>query len=407
MKASRHNGRYGKHGTYDVKHNDRNFNISNSDHIDEKRIKSNIYWDRYQGTSSEMRRKDRQFTFSEVEKMFYEERYGDYLEAQNERHRNNRQYNRIRSIDDILKNNKTCPEESIIQLGNIDEHVKFAELVNVALEFFNEFDKKYGSHIHILDWAIHMDEGTPHIHERHVFDAKNRYGEICPQQDKALEELGFELPNPNKPKGKYNNRKMTFDAECRKMFLRICHEKGLNIESEAVYGGASYLEKQDYIIEKQRKKIEEQKIKLDDLEMKIDDVEELLSDMATTAYDKACDVITNEIKDNTIKENIKLIEDYREECISPKHTGTAKDKKLAEYVLNRVIEKLRKNIGKVTKRMVNALSTPEVRQKKEEEIIEHTRISFKDKLAVMTEKANEYNSHNKEVEKKRSRDLLT
>ena len=40
------------------------------------------------------------------------------------------------------------------------------------------------------------DEGTPHIHERHVFDCKNRYGELCPQQEKALEELGFELPDP-------------------------------------------------------------------------------------------------------------------------------------------------------------------------------------------------------------------
>ena len=33
--------------------------------------------------------------------------------------------------------------------------------------------------------------------ERHVFDALNQYGELCPQQDKALEELGFELPKPN------------------------------------------------------------------------------------------------------------------------------------------------------------------------------------------------------------------
>ena len=34
MKATRHNGRSGKHGTYDVKHNDRRFDVENSEHID-------------------------------------------------------------------------------------------------------------------------------------------------------------------------------------------------------------------------------------------------------------------------------------------------------------------------------------------------------------------------------------
>lgn len=33
MKATRHNGRTGKFGVYNVKHNDRNFDVSNSEHI--------------------------------------------------------------------------------------------------------------------------------------------------------------------------------------------------------------------------------------------------------------------------------------------------------------------------------------------------------------------------------------
>ena len=37
MKESRHNGRAGKNGVYNPKHNDRNFDISNSDHIDDDR----------------------------------------------------------------------------------------------------------------------------------------------------------------------------------------------------------------------------------------------------------------------------------------------------------------------------------------------------------------------------------
>ena len=63
----------------------------------------------------------------------------------------------------------------------------------------------------------------------------NQYGELCPQQDKALEELGFELPKPNEKKGKYNNRKMVFDEECRKLFISICQNHGLTIDVEPVW----------------------------------------------------------------------------------------------------------------------------------------------------------------------------
>ena len=43
MKASRHNGRSGKHVVYDVKHNDRDFDVEHSEHIDSERTKQNVY----------------------------------------------------------------------------------------------------------------------------------------------------------------------------------------------------------------------------------------------------------------------------------------------------------------------------------------------------------------------------
>lgn len=49
MKLTRHNGRAGKNGAYNPKHNDRSFNINNSEHIDEERAKGNIYWDCFNG----------------------------------------------------------------------------------------------------------------------------------------------------------------------------------------------------------------------------------------------------------------------------------------------------------------------------------------------------------------------
>ena len=65
------------------------------------------------------------------------------------------------------------------------------------------------------------------IHERHVFDCENKYGEVAPQQEKALEALGFDLPDPDKPLSRRNNRKITFDAACRKMLFEIAKRHGL------------------------------------------------------------------------------------------------------------------------------------------------------------------------------------
>ena len=228
MKATRHNGRSGKHGTYDAKHNDRRFDVENSEHIDAERTKFNVYWDCYQGYSLPNDENERaKFTFTEVEKTYYVEKYSDHVDGQNERNRKARHYDRVKTIDGILENNKTCPEETLLQLGNIDGTVSADVLAQISAEYFEEFNKRYGSHVHILDWALHLDEATPHIHERHVFDVVNQYGELCPQQDKALEELEFELPKPNEKKGKYNNRKMVFDDENSK--ASTCVEKALEI----------------------------------------------------------------------------------------------------------------------------------------------------------------------------------
>ncbi|WP_181978165.1 hypothetical protein [Solobacterium moorei] len=131
-------------------------------------------------------------------------------------------------------------------------------LGQIAAEFFEEFDRHFGEHIHILDWALHLDEATPHIHERHAFDCENRYGEIQPQQEKVLEALGFDLPHPDQNKGKLNNREMTFDAACRAMLFDICKRHGLHLDQEPEYGGRAYLEKQDYILMKQKEQMAEQ-----------------------------------------------------------------------------------------------------------------------------------------------------
>lgn len=393
MRASRHNGRSGKHGVYDVKHNDRNFDVANSEHIDAERTKLNVYWDCYQGYCLNGDTSERKMTFTEIEKAYYFEHYGDHVDAQNERNEKAGHAERNRTTDDVLKNNKTCPEESILQLGNIDCSVTPDVLAKVVAEFFEEFEKRYGSHVHILDWALHLDEATPHVHVRQVYDALNKYGELCPQQEKALEELGFELPDPTKKRSRFNNRKMCFDAECRKLFLDIGQKNGVELEYKPEYGGASYLEKQDYIIENQQKRIAKMQAALDDITLKVLDMENMVEQIADDAYEKACEVVADTVAEHTRAEDIAELRSYKKWLTSDERK-TPKDKRdFVGKCLDNLEARFRKMAQAVAKKVLGALQSPQIKEQKKEEIKERARVSVRERLA----------EHQKQVEMEKQR----
>ena len=384
MKLTRHNGRSGKHGTYNPRHNDRRFDVENSEHIDADRARQNIYWDCYRGfTTHEFRENPEQpdFSFEEIERMFYYEHYGGHVEAQNARNEKTRHTERNRTVEDLLKNNKTCPEETLYQIGTMEQSVPPEVLFQIVTEFQEEFDRRFGSHVHIIDWALHLDEATPHIHERHVFDCENRYGELCPQQEKALEELGVPLPKPDKPKGRNNNRKQTFDAICRTLLFDICRRHGLHLDQEPSYGGRDYLEKQDYILMKQKEQLAAQEQKLEELTLKIEDVETLLDDVSDVAYDKAVEVVTDKVREQTQLEDLKVIEDYRKNVTSPKAKNSPEVVRLANTILGRVRERLLQSAGKILKTVQTALMQPEAKQAGKEQIKKKAKESIMDKLA--------------------------
>lgn len=433
MQLTRHNGRAGKNGAYNPKHNDRRFDVANSEHIDTERTERNIYWDCYTGFSSARTRergRENDYSFERIEQLYYFEHYADHIQAQNERNEKTRHTERNRTVQDLLENNKTCPEESIYQIGTIEESVPGELLAEIAAEFFAEMEGKYGSHVHMLDWALHLDEGTPHIHEWHVFDCKNRYGELCPQQEKALEELGVPLPDPDRKKGRNNNRKQTFDGECRKMLFRICGRHNLHLQAEPSYGGRGYLEKQDFIIEKQKEMlsaqgealtkntaaIAEQEKKLDkaakavsekekELEkqeeligekkqelsekqaalatvtMKIADIESLVEEVADTAYEKACEAVADTVRAETQKEDLKAIEDYKKWLAEPERKAPQEKRDFALKCINQIQGQIKNAAQKVLRKVQSALQKPEVSRVHKEQIKEKARESIKDRLA--------------------------
>ena len=378
LKLTRHNGRAGAHGTYNPKHNDRSFNLANSEHIDPERAKGNIYWDCFHGFRSALDPQDPDdlaATFSDVERQFYETYYTAFVESQNERNTKIRHTERNRSIPDLLSSRKTCPEETIYQLGTLDEHASAEDLMNIVTEFIEEFKAKFGNHVHVLDWALHLDESTPHIHERHVFDCENKYGEIAPQQEKALEALGFNLPDPANPLSRRNNRKITFDAACREMLFEIAKRHGLELEEEAEYGSRKYLEKQDFILAKQKEQLSAQQNRLDELTLKVSDMETLLEDVSAAAYDKAVEVVTDVVRTETRKEDMRMIEDTKKWVLSPERKAPKVTREYTAKHLDSVLDKFLKTMQTTAARLQKKLLKPEVRQKGKEQVKEKARDS--------------------------------
>ena len=378
LKLARHNGRAGTHGTYNPKHNDRSFNLANSEHIDPERVKGNIYWDCFHGFRSALDPQDPDdlaATFSEVERQFYENHYTDFVEGQNGRNAKIRHTERNRSIPDLLSSRKTCPEETIYQLGTLDEHASAEDLLNIVTEFIDEFKSKFGDHVHVLDWALHLDESTPHIHERHVFDCENKYGEVAPQQEKALETLGFKLPDLDKPLSRRNNRKITFDAACRKMLFEIAKRHGLKLEEEAEYGNRKYLEKQDFILAKQKEQLAAQQSMLNELTLKVSDMETLLEDVSAAAYDKAVEVVTDMVRTETRKEDMRMIDDTKKWVLSSERKAPKATREYTVKHLDGVLNKFLKTMQTTAARLQEKLLKPEVRQKGKEQVKEKARNS--------------------------------
>lgn len=387
-RLTRHNGRAGKDGVYKATHNDRTFNTEHADHIDSERLQRNIYWDCFRGATYPAQQ-DGEVSFEDVERAFYLKRYSDYLDGQHERNAKRRHTERDRSVDDLLRDKRFCPEETIYQIGTMEDSVSPDVLMEIVGEFMVEMERRFGEHVHVIDWALHLDEATPHIHERHVFDYVNRYGEVEPKQEKALEALGFELPDPEKKQGRTNNRKMVFDAACRVMLFDICKNHGLTLEEEPDPGnrGRSYLEKNDFIIQKQKKVIEEQAAaieeksqELESVSLRLEDAEALINEVTEIAYDKAVELVTDAVRAETQLRDEKTIVDYKDWCLSPERSYNQTQKNLIAKVLGKAQELIHKSAQKVLDRVRAVLKKPEVRTAATAEIREQARESILEKL---------------------------
>lgn len=104
----------------------------------------------------------------------YEELFGESLAAQNDRYTKSGHAERCKTIDEYRRSARTCPEETILQLGNRSGTVSPETVEQFLSLYLFHMRAKFGDKVRFLDVAIHNDESVPHAHIRRVWCATGK-----------------------------------------------------------------------------------------------------------------------------------------------------------------------------------------------------------------------------------------
>jgi hypothetical protein len=260
MRITTNNGRHTRGRAYSPRHNDRQFNLGKSTHIDPTRTANNWNWQWLENHG-------KQCSFEGAEREFYARYISDHLRAVNTRYQAQRHSERVKTIDEYRRAPQSCPEETIVCIGNREHHPNPSELLAAYLELQHWQQQTYPQ-LQVLDYAMHLDEqGAPHIHERHVWTYTDADGHLAIGQARALKQMGIERPHPEQPRSRYNNEKMTYTQAVRKRFVEICRQRGLEIETQPRERNQSGLTLIEYQTRQEEKRLQELQREADSLEI--------------------------------------------------------------------------------------------------------------------------------------------
>ncbi len=271
------------------RHNDRDFDLDLAPHIDKSKCSGNVEIS-WRGKASK--------GFEEDELHYYRKYFQKALDQTNKNYIRQGHSERCRDMKDWLVSKRTRPEESIFQYGDKDEHPDKELLMKCYVEFLKYqegWNKEHGRPFQILNFALHDDEATPHIHQRRVWKYTEK-GILKIGQEKALALAGVELPYPDRPEGRYNNRKVAFDKMMREKWLEIGIEHGLKLEKEPIPDGRHHQGKEEYIRNKNKKIVSDIKRLVEIHNNLIDENEELRNNNAFIAKQVLQTVIEEELE---------------------------------------------------------------------------------------------------------------
>lgn len=233
MKATVRNGRTNSAGrVFNPNHNTRTETRNLEAHIDHNRTALNVNFKFFANGNVE---KCDSFDAKEFELSQYEIYFGDGQKAKNERYTKDGHPERCKTIKEVYEHPKTCPMETIFQLGNrqteMSPEARKQIMVASTFELIEKLRQKYGENFRLLDISLHNDEsaGSEHIHARYVLSSRDKHGFTIVNQSQAFKQMGIDRPDTSKKEGKYNNPLMTFSEMLRSTFYDLCEKNG-NIE---------------------------------------------------------------------------------------------------------------------------------------------------------------------------------
>ena len=104
-------------------------------------------------------------------------------------------------------------------------------------------------------------------------------------------------------------------------------------------------------------------------------METFLDDVSAAAYDKAVEVVTDAVRTETRKEDMRMIEDTKRWVLSPERKAPQATREYTAKHLDGVLNKFLKTMQTASARLQENLLKPEVRQKGKEQIKEKARDS--------------------------------
>lgn len=135
-----------------------------------------------------------------------------------------------------------------------------------------------------------------------------------------------------------------------------------------------------HILMKQKEQLAAQEQKLEELTLKIEDVETLVEEVSDIAYDKAVEVVTDTVRQETHKEDLRLVEETKDWVLSPERKAPQKEREYAAARLDGVISKIKNAMQSALTKIQKKLMQPEVKQAGKQQIQEKAKESILDFL---------------------------
>ena len=220
-------------------HVSRDFDTTKAQHIDQSRIADDVIVS-YCPTAP---------TQKDAEIEWYRNRYQPTIDAINANYVSHHKKYKCTDAVKMYNSDKYRPEELILQIGDRNTtvtHDTAVQAMSDMVNYIRDYSTAHGNHIHVLDYGLHAEEASYHMHVRVVYDYQDDKGLYRINQNKALELSGIDLPHPDAAPDRYNNRKIAYDTMMRGKWQDIVQSYDYDVIREPI-PDRKHRDTEDYI----------------------------------------------------------------------------------------------------------------------------------------------------------------